>query len=143
MPKRFCVGNPVANFPLADAIHAALDGAAISAGFASWTDLPESGLEVFTLRDKLRFHTQRNIKMVRILAAALICSGCATSTPINTGGAQQSFLIECDGSAIPLSVCVKKANEVCPTGYDILDRRRESASVFGTYVSQNITVKWK
>jgi hypothetical protein len=55
--------------------------------------------------------------MKRTLVLCALLTGCATATPLKTGNGNQ-FLIECDGAAVPISTCYKKANAVCPTGWD-------------------------
>lgn len=52
-------------------------------------------------------------------------TACATATPINTGNDRKAFLIDCSGSGNALSACIKKANLVCPNGYDIAGSKEE------------------
>jgi hypothetical protein len=54
----------------------------------------------------------------------LSCVGlgaCATATNIHGPDGQQAVLIECPGAAVPIPACFEKANEVCPSGYQLLD----------------------
>lgn len=55
--------------------------------------------------------------MFRTLLICLLVSGCASATKLNTGNGV-IYRIECDGAAIPLSACYKKANKTCPAGWD-------------------------
>jgi hypothetical protein len=57
--------------------------------------------------------------MKRTILLCLLLCGCATATKLNTGNGT-IYRVECDGAAVPLSVCYKKANEVCATGWDQL-----------------------
>ena len=68
----------------------------------------------------------KSIYVLAVLATAVILGGCATATPINTGSGQQAYLIECPGSGNSMSNCVKKANSVCPTGYNIAGSREQA-----------------
>jgi hypothetical protein len=54
-------------------------------------------------------------------AAILTIVGCATSTQIKTPEGVQ-HLIECDGTAVPWSTCYKKAAQVCPSGFETLEK---------------------
>jgi hypothetical protein len=56
-----------------------------------------------------------------ILLLCVVISGCATATKLNTGDGV-IYRVECDGSAIPLSVCYKRANKLCPAGWDQIDK---------------------
>lgn len=53
------------------------------------------------------------------LASLALCASCATATKLNTGDGV-IYRVECDGSAVPVSVCYKKANELCANGWDQL-----------------------
>lgn len=55
------------------------------------------------------------------IGLVIVLSGCATATPLKTGNGNQ-YLIECDGSAVPISTCYKKANTVCASGWDLVDK---------------------
>ena len=55
--------------------------------------------------------------MNKILLLVLVLSGCATATKLNTGEGE-IYRVECDGTAIPMSACFTKANNVCPKGWD-------------------------
>lgn len=83
--------------------------------------------------------------MSRILLCLLLC-GCATATKLKTGDGD-IYRVECNGMATPLSVCYKKANDVCANGWDQVDKDSDgqavitpSAGAIGT-VYKSITVK--
>jgi hypothetical protein len=59
------------------------------------------------------------VNTVKSLLVLVLLSACAQATPINIGDGRQAYLIECPGAYNKLSTCVKKANELCPSGYDI------------------------
>lgn len=70
-----------------------------------------------------------------ILVALL--AGCASSTEIKGPGGQVAHLIECPGSAVPMGACFEKANDLCPSGYNVLDAQQSTGPVvwnqFGMY----------
>lgn len=68
----------------------------------------------------------------------LLLAGCATATPIKTGGAPEYF-IECNGAAVPWSKCFAKANESCARGYDILEQATEHGPYSGAMVGSTAT----
>jgi hypothetical protein len=55
-----------------------------------------------------------------VVLASLV-AGCASATEIYGPDGQAAMLIECPGAAVPISACFKKANDVCPSGYALLD----------------------
>jgi hypothetical protein len=61
----------------------------------------------------------REAKMIRTILICALLSGCATATKLNTGDGD-IYRVECDGAAVPLSVCYKKANKLCAKGWDQL-----------------------
>lgn len=65
-----------------------------------------------------------------IVLAVLLLSGCATATKMGKPG---QYLVECDGSAVPLGRCYAKAAELCPNGYDVQDRERANGTTTGVY----------
>lgn len=87
--------------------------------------------------------------MKRTIVLCLLLTGCATATPLNTGTGKQ-FLIECDGMAVPISTCYKKANAVCPSGWDQVGKdgalipvgtATPDVAYVGTYQQKSITVQ--
>lgn len=76
--------------------------------------------------------------------------GCARATQMGKPG---QYLVECDGSAVPLSKCYAKAAKVCPRGYEVLDKERANGPTTGGYAGgvatigavehKNITVQCK
>lgn len=63
-------------------------------------------------------------RTIWLLALAAALAGCATSTEIRGPGGQVSHLIDCSGAAVPLGACYEKANELCPTGYNVVDAQQ-------------------
>jgi hypothetical protein len=89
--------------------------------------------------------------MKRTIILCVLLYGCATATPLNTGNGKQ-FLIECDGMAVPISTCFKKANAVCPSGWDMISTDGKIIPVgsatpdvayVGAYQQKSITVQCK
>lgn len=75
----------------------------------------------------------------RALAAiAVIGLACATATPINTGSERQSYLIECSGAANQMSSCIKKANSLCPRGYEIAGASEAPQNMASVIVDPNL-----
>lgn len=63
---------------------------------------------------------------MRLLCASLfILAGCATSTEIRGPNGQIAHLIECPGAALTMGTCYEKANDLCPSGYNVLDAQQE------------------
>jgi len=67
-----------------------------------------------------------------ILFAVLLLTGCATATKAGKPG---QYLVECNGAAVPLSKCYTKASEVCPNGYDVVERERTNGATTGAYAN--------
>lgn len=87
--------------------------------------------------------------MRAIYVICFVLSGCATATKLNTGNGE-TYRVECDGAAIPLSVCYKKANEVCKNGWDQIGAdgaiipqgaATPDIAVIGAYERKGITVQ--
>jgi hypothetical protein len=51
----------------------------------------------------------------------LVLASCTSATEINGPNGQTFSLIECNGAVRTISSCYEKANEICPTGYIVLD----------------------
>ena len=64
--------------------------------------------------------------------AALILAGCAAATPMYDQNGNPAFHIACDGAAVPMSACFKKALEVCPQGYALAGGEQRSLGQIGT-----------
>lgn len=85
-----------------------------------------------------------------ILLCVLLLGGCARATQAGKPG---QYLIECDGSAVPLSKCYAKAAKVCRGRYDVIDKERANGPTTGGYAGgvaaigamehKNITVQCK
>ncbi|HXD05721.1 MAG TPA: hypothetical protein VN680_06715 [Burkholderiaceae bacterium] len=65
-----------------------------------------------------------------VLATLLPCAalaGCAIAQPIQGPNAKTAYVVQCSGSTI--TACYEKAAEVCPSGYQMLDRNVSSSGV--------------
>jgi len=62
------------------------------------------------------------IKYISLLVLVALNSGCAVSTPIVLPSGEQGFAIDCEGYSTSFTKCYEKAGEVCPRGYDVLER---------------------
>lgn len=62
------------------------------------------------------------MKKISILMV-LLCTACAYSRPLYTDEqGQMVYEASCDGSALSLGDCYKKAKEDCPNGFNVKDR---------------------
>jgi hypothetical protein len=71
-----------------------------------------------------------------LIIFCVVLTGCATATTINGPDGQQAQLIECNGAMLTISSCFKKANDVCPAGYALLQNSESQGSpvtTFGAY----------
>ncbi len=41
----------------------------------------------------------------------------------------RTYLVECHGMVQSISSCIRRANELCPAGYDVLGRREDVQGV--------------
>lgn len=65
-------------------------------------------------------------KLLTIIALLSLVNACATSQSIVLPSGQQGFTVNCGSyEGDSWSACYKKAGEVCPAGYDILEEREE------------------
>jgi len=61
--------------------------------------------------------------MKKLLLITILIGGCATSQQIILPSGETGFTVNCgtyEGNS--WSACYKKAGEMCPTGYDILEK---------------------
>ena len=65
------------------------------------------------------------MRYLGILTVAALMASCTTSKQIVMPSGDKANLIECGGTANKWSSCYEKAGELCPSGYDILDRSEE------------------
>jgi len=63
-----------------------------------------------------------------LLPLALIFS-CTTSKQIVMPSGDKATLVSCGGTANRWSSCYEKAGELCPSGYDILDKMEERGMI--------------
>lgn len=70
-------------------------------------------------------------------ALVLGLTGCVTADPIMSPGGKQGFAISCDGTARSMTDCYKKAAEVCPKGYNVVDKNSESGFSANAYYVGN------
>ena len=52
-------------------------------------------------------------------------SSCTSSQQLVLPSGQKGFTVSCGGTANSWSSCYKKAGEICPIGYNILDQNSE------------------
>lgn len=58
---------------------------------------------------------------IPLLFVTVAIAGCAPkATKLSSGNTPDTQLIECNGLIYSFSDCVKKAQEICPNGYDVL-----------------------
>lgn len=80
-----------------------------------------------------------------ILVSLLLLAGCAHERGVNLGGGTTGHLIECG----QLSICLDKAVQVCPRGYDVLTSGGQVVggtmvgSVFVANQQQNLLIRCK
>ena len=65
------------------------------------------------------------MKYSGILTVAVLMASCATSQQVVMPSGDEANMISCGGTANQWSSCYVKAGELCPSGYDILDRSEE------------------
>jgi hypothetical protein len=75
-----------------------------------------------------------HLRIMLFVAAASILTGCAAIEPQQFVGpnGKTAFSMRCSGMGRTLDACYKKAGEICPTGYAIIDR---ASSVVGVPVN--------
>ena len=79
----------------------------------------------------------KNIKALILILAITPLASCATYTILPNN---QAF-IDCSGTG-NLGDCYNKANDICPRGYEILDRVNEThTGLLSTTHTTNITIK--
>jgi hypothetical protein len=57
-----------------------------------------------------------------VLVLVLLLGGCAKVTEMHGAEGGLLYLIGCYGALTPMSACYKKAAELCPAGYTIIDQ---------------------
>lgn len=57
-----------------------------------------------------------------ILITSFIIAGCTTTQKIQRPDGSTEYLIAC-GASTGFNVCYKKANKICPDGYETLDEK--------------------
>jgi hypothetical protein len=68
---------------------------------------------------------------LRYLALVLLLTACAAIEPQQFVGpnGKTAYSMRCSGMGRTLDACYKKAGEVCPSGYTIVDRRSGTIAV--------------
>ncbi len=67
-----------------------------------------------------------------VFVFGILClAGCTTATPTVLPDGSKGVMIDCNGDINSMSSCFKKAGEMCPAGYDIINQGQESTPVFG------------
>lgn len=68
---------------------------------------------------------------MRFIILVTLLSGCASVSPqpfVGPGG-QQAYSMKCSGLGRTWDKCYKKAGEICPDGYEIIDQRSSTVAV--------------
>lgn len=70
------------------------------------------------------------MKKLVALMSCIVLAGCASVTPEKFIGPSGSaaYTMKCSGSGLDWDDCYKKAGEICPNGYEIIDK---SSDVIG------------
>ena len=68
-----------------------------------------------------------------ILLLGIILSGCASATKVTLPSGEKGFSIDCSGTAVPISKCMEKAGEVCPSGYEVISSHNERGTMFNPF----------
>ena len=65
-----------------------------------------------------------NIKKITLVFVPLLLAACAAISPQQFVGpnGKTAYSMRCSGMGRTLDACYKKAGEVCPNGYTIIDR---------------------
>jgi hypothetical protein len=66
--------------------------------------------------------------MRSVLLLLLLLGACAEVTEMREPGGGIQYLVGCYGALTPMSVCYNKAEELCPSGYAIVDRKDTTSS---------------
>lgn len=61
----------------------------------------------------------KNLTILVSLVTFLL--GCASASKVMTPSGKMGYSIECNGTAVSMTVCYEKASDVCPRGYNIID----------------------
>ena len=61
------------------------------------------------------------MKAVLVAAVLLVLAGCTTTQEIRRPGGATEYLIAC-GAGTGWNICYKKANDLCPSGYNTLSQ---------------------
>jgi len=61
------------------------------------------------------------MKALSFALAILVLAGCTTTQEIKRPDGSTEYLVAC-GASLGWNICYKKANEICPTGYNTLSQ---------------------
>lgn len=66
-----------------------------------------------------------------LLATAALLAGCATVTPEPFKGpnGRDAYAMQCSGGGRTLTECYRKAAELCPVGYAVVDQRSSTNAI--------------
>ena len=69
--------------------------------------------------------------MIALAGVSVLIGGCAVSaTPIMGPNGGEAYAMNCKG---PVEKCYSKAGELCPSGYDVIDRASTAFSVTNSH----------
>lgn len=62
-----------------------------------------------------------------VLCAATTLAGCSASATrtSDTSRHKATYHLDCSGTFLSMNSCIEKANNVCPQGYDVVDKNKE------------------
>lgn len=81
------------------------------------------------------------MRRVILLAALLLPASCNTTSArqFTAPDGRPAHLVQCDTVALSMADCYAKATELCPSGYDLLNRTEQA----GNRVIRNIEIACK
>ncbi len=75
------------------------------------------------------------MKKTFLLIALVSIGGCAKVKTLTTPNGNTGYYISCNGMAVGMDVCYKKAGNICPSGYSIIDGENKGGLVvMPTYI---------
>lgn len=77
--------------------------------------------------------------ILMVFLSLLLCA-CATTTKIEYQG-KKATVVDCSGAMLDISVCDKKAKELCPKGYTVLSREIPYKNPFPLFTHLGIGVE--
>jgi hypothetical protein len=85
-------------------------------------------------------------KIILVFIASGFLTACAAIEPIQFKGpsGRDAYSMKCSGLGRTIEACYKKAGEICPNGYVIIDKTSSITGVDGDiYTKQGIAIECK